>query len=117
MTATMIDPEYFRTLIQQRLDGLIASLEQDSKSTETVELDQTRVGRLSRMDAMQMQQMELALSRRQQGELLGLKRALKRLDDGDYGECLECGEPIDPRRLEIDPIASLCISCAQRNET
>lgn len=82
-----------------------------------MELDQARVGRLSRMDAMQIQQMELALSRRQQGELAGLKNALKRLDDGEFGKCLECGEEIDPRRLEIDPVATLCISCATKRES
>jgi DnaK suppressor protein len=107
----------FRDLIQRRIEALLESLEQDGRSTGTVELDQTRVGRLSRMDAMQIQQMELALSRRQQGELAGLKNALKRLDDGEFGECLECGEEIDPRRLEIDPVATLCISCATKRES
>ena len=95
----------------------MSSLAQDSKSSETLELDQTRVGRLSRMDAMQIQQMELALSRRQQDQLAGLKQALKRLEDGEFGDCLECGEEIDPRRLEIDPVATLCISCATKKET
>lgn len=113
----MTDPDRFRELIQKRIDVLLPSSEKNNKMTNSVELDQTRVGRLSRMDAMQMQQMELALSRRQQTELIGLKRALTRLDTGEYGECEECGEEIDPRRLEIDPIATLCISCAQRKET
>lgn len=109
--------ERFRVLIQNRIDALVTNLEQDSKSVETVELDQTRVGRLSRMDAMQIQQMDLALSRRQQNELAGLKHALKRLEDGEFGECQDCGEEINPRRLEIDPTATLCISCATKRES
>lgn len=113
----MIDSRHFRALIELRLQSLLTSLEQNRPGTNSVELDQTRVGRLSRMDAMQIQQMDLALSRRQQGELAGLKKALKRLDDGVFGECLECGEEIDPRRLEIDPVATLCISCATKRES
>ena len=38
--------------------------------------------------------------------------ALKRLDSGNYGECAECGEDIDERRLEAVPYATLCITCA-----
>ncbi|HEV7345215.1 MAG TPA: TraR/DksA C4-type zinc finger protein [Devosia sp.] len=41
--------------------------------------------------------------------------ALRRLDSGEYGECLDCGEPVARRRLEIDPSVTLCIACAQRN--
>lgn len=96
---------------------LLPSHKRDNKSTNSVELDQTRVGRLSRMDALQMQQMELALSRRQQQELIALQHALKRVENGEYGECFECGKEINPKRLEIDLVATLCISCAAQKET
>ena len=112
----MIDASHFRKILQQRLEILLPAIDHHGDNN-TVELDQTRVGRLSRMDAIQVQQMELALSRRQQDELSAVKRALKRLDDGEYGICFECGEDIDPRRLKIDPIATLCISCAQQRES
>ncbi|MBT8444490.1 MAG: TraR/DksA family transcriptional regulator [Gammaproteobacteria bacterium] len=82
----------------------------------TVELDQTRQGRLSRMDAMQAQAMSLEANRRREQQLARLKSALKRIEAGDYGWCLECGEPIDPRRLEHDPAAPLCIACAEKAE-
>ena len=94
--------------IRQRID--------DSPDSAKVELDQTRVGRLSRMDAMQVQQMELALKRRQTRELMALGRALKRIDEGEYGYCLECGEEINPNRLDIDPSATHCIQCASARE-
>lgn len=61
---------------------------------------------------MQQQQMELALKRRHRIELQALDDALRRMDEGSYGECQECGETIDPRRLEIDPAATHCIVCA-----
>ena len=110
----MIDPESFRRRIQNRLREMLSSCE--SAGVLAVELDQSRVGRLSRMDAMQQKEMELALSRRQQAELQALSSALRRIDEGRFGDCLECGEPIDPRRLEIDPAATHCIHCAAARE-
>ena len=48
--------------------------------------------------------------------MVRVRAALKRLEADDYGWCLECGEPIDPRRLEHDPSVLLCIGCAERAE-
>ena len=112
----MAEHEHFRALIEAKLATISKALETGDADTDTVELDQTRVGRLSRMDAMQVQQMQLALSRRQQTEMAALGHALKRLEQGEYGECLECGEDINPKRLEIDLTATLCIDCAAKRE-
>ena len=113
----MTDIERFRQLIQKRLQTLTSDRHGGEDGTDTVELDQTRVGRLSRMDALQVQQMQLALSRRQQTEIAALGHALKRLDNDEFGECFECGEEINPKRLEIDLAATLCIDCAGKRET
>ena len=61
---------------------------------------------------------DLSLQRMDQRarELRALELALSRLNDGTYGECEECGEPIDPRRLEAQPISRMCIRCASRLE-
>jgi DnaK suppressor protein len=85
-------------------------------ATGTVELDQSRVGRLSRMDAMQAQAMAQASASRRQQRLRQVNAALERVADGDYGVCLECDGDINPKRLEIDPVATLCIDCASRQE-
>ena len=77
-----------------------------------VELDQQAVGRLSRMDALQVQAMALETSRRRGVELRRIATALARIDEGEYGYCLECGEEIAVRRLELAPAAPLCIACA-----
>jgi len=111
-----IDTEYFRRLIVARMETLQSRQDQADPDANSVELDQTRVGRLSRMDAMQMQQMGLELDRRQKVELAALDHALKRIENGEFGECYECGEQINPKRLEIDLSATLCISCAQLRE-
>ena len=81
-----------------------------------VELDQTRVGRLSRMDAMQAQAMSVETGRRRRQHLVEIEKALERIEAGDYGECLECGEAIHPGRLEANPTATLCIACAEALE-
>jgi len=49
-------------------------------------------------------------------EIASVKRALARIDDGSYGECVRCGEEIAAARLEARPEAALCINCARAAE-
>lgn len=49
-------------------------------------------------------------------EIASVKRALARIEDGVYGECVRCGEDIAPARLEARPEAALCIDCARAAE-
>lgn len=83
---------------------------------KVVELDQARTGRLTRMDALQSQAMARAGQARAKVELARIDAALKRLEEGGFGACLECGEEIAPARLEADPTAPLCIDCASARE-
>jgi DnaK suppressor protein len=78
-----------------------------------VELDQARVGRLSRMDAMQAQEMAQATARRREQRLAQVEDALRRMESDDFGICFACGEEIDPRRLALDPTATRCIGCME----
>ena len=77
-----------------------------------VELDQTSVGRLSRMDAMQQQAMAAAQARRRAARLAALEAALRRVDLGEFGWCEACGEAIPEGRLGIDPCVTRCVACA-----
>ena len=45
-----------------------------------------------------------------------IRAALKRIETGEYGECDNCGEPIEPRRLQVLPWAANCIGCQQQLE-
>lgn len=47
-------------------------------------------------------------------EIASVKRALERIEKGEYGVCAICGDDINPKRLEARPEASLCITCASR---
>ena len=78
----------------------------------TVELDQTRVGRLSRMDALQGQQMALETERRRNAGLQRIAAAFNRIEEGEYGWCLKCGDSVGKKRLEVDPSTALCVTCA-----
>lgn len=89
--------------------------EEDQMSAESrgpVTLQQDSVGRLSRMDAMQQQAMALAAEKRRQSERSRIASALHRLDEGEWGYCLTCGEDIAAKRLEHDPSVALCVGCA-----
>lgn len=79
-----------------------------------VELDQARVGRLSRMDAMQAQEMAQETARRRQHKLLEIDGALRRIEADEYGYCFVCGEEIDIRRLSINPTNTRCMECAEK---
>lgn len=102
---------YFRS----RLEDLALEIKEDlsisKDSAGIVELD-TSIGRLSRMDAMQSQQMALELRRRQENQLLRIQNALKRMDQGRYGICGKCKKPISDERLETSPDVVMCVRCA-----
>ncbi len=60
--------------------------------------------------------MALANQQRVQVQLRRIEAALRRCDEGSYGECQNCAELIDPRRLAVDPATPLCLSCMQASE-
>ena len=65
------------------------------------------------MDAMQQQSMDTATEVRRIERIKLIKAALKRLEEGDYGYCLNCDATISNGRLRLDPSFSLCIDCAK----
>jgi DnaK suppressor protein len=99
--------------LRQELEDVAKTGEE---SAEVVELDQSKMGRLSRMDAMQAQAMAQASSNRRKAMLVKIAAALLRIDNDDYGLCRNCEEPINPKRLEFDPTAINCIECASKDE-
>ncbi|KJS38457.1 MAG: hypothetical protein VR70_09835 [Rhodospirillaceae bacterium BRH_c57] len=111
-----IDPVALRAHLMERR----ADLERDDADHRgdraPVELDQQAVGRLSRMDAMQVQAMAVATHERRLREIARIDAALKRLDDGDFGYCVSCDEPIAAKRLDLDPAVPTCIKCANEAE-
>ena len=112
-----IDLKLFKNRLLQQQQELLDLEETGDEAAKTVELDQTRVGRLSRMDALQGQAMSLEMKRRRQIELQKITAALRRIDEDEYGYCLICDEAIAIKRLEINPATTHCINCAEKAET
>ncbi len=95
---------------------LISCKQAGVEATNTVDLDQSRLGRLSRMDALQGQAMSQALNQRREIELQKVSSALQRVESGTYGYCVKCSEEISPKRLEQNPSTPLCFECAEKRE-
>jgi DnaK suppressor protein len=72
------------------------------------------LGRLTRVDALQAQQMAQALVQRNREELGRVNRALERVGSGEYGVCARCGEDIAEARLRAVPDAVVCRDCAEK---
>ena len=101
----------YRSKLEAEIAELRALSDCSRQSRAPVTLDQQSVGRLSRMDAMQQQSMDLAKEERRAQRLAVLAAALKRMEEDEFGYCLRCGENIPPARLGVDPAVTLCVDC------
>lgn len=107
------DLSRFREKLLARREALLDEDRLSAADRAPVALDQNSVGRLSRIDAMQVQAMALAQGRRRQSERSAIDAALRRIDEGEFGYCLKCCEDIAPARLEHNPAVTTCIECAK----
>lgn len=108
-----IDKAALRAKLTARREELLAEDRMSESDRAPVTLDQHSVGRLSRIDAMQVQAMALAQARRRASERVAIDAAVKRIDLGEYGYCLKCGDDIASARLEHNPAVTICIDCAK----
>ena len=112
MTDPQIDVEAYRQKLLSAKAELEALSESARDAAKAVELDQTKLGRLSRMDALRSQAMAQETKRRRQAELTKIAAALVRIEEGEYGYCMVCGEPIPKARLDLDPAVATCVDHA-----
>ena len=102
--------------LKERLESELAEIERlmadNAELSAPVELDQQSVGRVSRIDAIQVQAMAQAVAQRRGVRIGKLRAALARIDEGEYGYCSGCGEPIAAGRLDADPTFTQCVTCA-----
>ena len=107
------DAAKIRTLLLARR-AEVEHIIKTGEGTRQGQIDPTAMGRLSRMDAMQVQAMDDETARRRETELHRIDAALHRVEEDEYGWCVTCGGEIAPKRLENDPAAALCIACAAK---
>ena len=108
-----LDLKATRQTLEQESADLLEMSAATAGERRPVEPDQQSVGRLSRMDALQVQAMAKAVKVRRRGRLQRIEAALKRIDEDDYGYCVECGEEIPAKRLAIDAATTRCVDCAE----
>ncbi|MFT5420806.1 MAG: DnaK suppressor protein [Candidatus Endobugula sp.] len=110
------DLERLKAQLIDRKANLLQQEDEHKQASQPVELDQAKVGRLSRMDAMQAQEMALETARRCKQHIVEVEKALLRIESDNYGVCVECDDNIDVRRLKFDPACVHCIGCAEKLE-
>ncbi|MDH0519520.1 MULTISPECIES: TraR/DksA family transcriptional regulator [Achromobacter] len=109
--------EFNRTVFWDRLDreleALTAQLADAREAASVVQLDQSSVGRLTRMDAMQQQAMALDHQERLDIRRRRIVAALQRVENGTFGLCCRCGDDIAPDRLNADAATVFCQECRE----
>lgn len=100
-----------RKELQRTLTRIERSLELNGGG-RTTELDQSAVGRLSRIEALQNQGLTRNLHDRERHQLEQVVGALQRLSEGTYGFCTACRVPIRYERLLVFPEARTCSECS-----
>jgi RNA polymerase-binding transcription factor DksA len=94
-TKATFDDEHLREETEEESPGELSSIDQHQADvgTETFEREK-----------------DLSILEQVEAELADIEHALRRLDDGSYGSCEACGQPIDDARLEAMPAARFCVS-------
>ena len=116
MTTSEVDIEPLVERLYTLRDSLVSQLAETVEAAAPVDLDQP-FGRLSRMDAIQQQQMARAARSAQSRRLEQVKSAIARAHRGEYGMCVSCEEDIETRRLSAKPEAPLCLHCQDELES
>lgn len=102
--------------LEQDEISLLATLKGLENASATVELDQSSVGRVSRMDAMQQQAMAQAERQKITMKLKAIKSALKKISSDDFGYCEQCDDLIQLARLKVKPETPYCLACQEKLE-
>jgi DnaK suppressor protein len=111
-----LDLATYERRLRDELQSVAKSLERAIDSAAPVELDQTNIGRVSRIDAIQQQAMAMDFRNRLQQRKRRLEAAFNRIGSGDFGLCCECQDELDTERLDADPATVFCIACLGRRE-
>ena len=107
------DVEFFRNLLNQRIQELRSEA---GKTVDDMDGDETFPDPTDRASAESNRDSVLRIRDRERKLIFKIEEALRRLDDGEYGICEECGEKIGIERLKARPVTTLCIECKSSQE-
>ena len=107
--------EGFRKQLQARRDALTRDIRK--KSSELTRDDANFADAVDQASAETDRQLIAQMKNREEQVLVQINQALRRLDDGVFGDCQECGESISEARLQAFPFTTLCIDCKAELES
>ncbi len=102
----------FREMLEKEQARLLERGGQDSSSRS----QSRNPDRADLAQAYASRERNLTLSTLEREQLQQVEAALQRLDEGTYGRCAQCGQAINPERLKVLPYATLCIACQRQLE-
>lgn len=105
--------EFFRNLLTQRIQELRSEA---GKTVEDMDEDENFPDPTDRASLESNRDSILRIRDRERKLIFKIQEALRRLDDGEYGICEECGEKIGIERLKARPVTTLCIECKSSQE-
>ncbi|MDZ7720494.1 MAG: TraR/DksA C4-type zinc finger protein [Balneolaceae bacterium] len=105
------EQEEMKQVILEKIEDTEQEIEQLKELTKPIQPD-AAYGRLSRMDAINNKTINDAALREQKSRLQKLQRALEKLEKGNYGTCVKCGDSIPLGRLKFMPWTTKCVKCA-----
>jgi DnaK suppressor protein len=111
-----MDPEKldrFRKMLTDRLEDLLL----EAGVSDIVKGNQNLPDSIDLATEESIRDFRIRMKDRERKLIIKIRGALARMDDGEYGECVVCGEPIGDRRLEIRPVTTHCIDCKTEAET
>ena len=113
---TLVDPKFIKQQ-KETLLTLKAETEQDlhrmheNQTEGIVESEATNQDEVAVLNTMR--QTDMAESKLFEDQIDAIDHALQAIDEGTYGSCERCGQPIDPARLEAKPWATFCLACQE----
>ena len=110
---TPADRDKLKQKIFQDIADIQSSISLLEEATKPIAPDDS-IGRLTRMDAINTKSINEENLRNARVKLTQLKRAVKLVDDPDFGICIECEEPIPQKRLVLMPESLLCVRCKEQ---
>jgi DnaK suppressor protein len=105
------DLEYFRGILQNQLDELVRGA---GKTVDEMTVSEGNAAFPDPTDRASMESdrnFELRIRDRERKLISKIRKAMEKVEDGTFGFCEVCGEPIEFKRLEARPVTTLCIEC------
>lgn len=111
------DFKYFKERLLERQNSLIALVQKTQNYGREADSDNEAMDIADKAASSYTKEFMFSKSSSDRLLLQTVEEALQRIEEGTYGECQNCGETVERKRLEAVPWARLCLSCQEKEET